>query len=97
MGSNIQEFEGKRLRYINIFVLLGRDEDLGGVVKVVEGITRERGCEYTIKRSFLGNFYYIKISCRSADLEDLRNKIELELGKLVDTISWFKTEVIEVK
>ncbi|MCC6016234.1 MAG: hypothetical protein LM582_04220 [Desulfurococcaceae archaeon] len=89
--------EGKRLRYVNVFVLLGRDEDIGSVVKVIEDVVGVQGCRYDVKKSFLGNFYYIKINCTSVDLEDLKNKIEAKLAKLSEVVSWFKTEVIEVR
>lgn len=89
--------ESKRLRYLNLFVLLGREEDLNIVVKAVENIVKEHECKYDIKKSFLGNFYYIRIYCYFMQLEELQNKVELELRKFEDVISWMKTEVIEVK
>lgn len=89
--------ESKRQRYINVFVLVGREDDANSVVKVIESICLEHGCSYELKRSFLGNLLYIKIRCQQAFLEDVRKKVDYALNNFSDKISWMKSEVIDVK
>ncbi|MEM1525481.1 MAG: hypothetical protein QW775_00915 [Ignisphaera sp.] len=96
MSSTGRE-ESKRQRYINVFVLVGRENDVNSVVKVIEGICLEYGCSYELKKGFLGNLLYIKIHCQQVYLEDVRKKVDYALNSFSDKISWMKSEVIDVK
>ncbi|MEM1644359.1 MAG: hypothetical protein QXL96_00585 [Ignisphaera sp.] len=95
--STIRQGDSKRQRYINVFVLVGREDDINLVIKIVEDICFEYGCRYDLKRSFLGNLFYIRIYCQQISLEDIKKKVDYALNKFVDKISWMKSEIIDVK
>lgn len=95
--SIIGQEESKRQRYINVFILVGREDDINLVMKAVEDVCLEYGCRYDLKRSFLGNLFYIKIYCQQISLEDIKKKVDYILNKFVDKISWMKSEIINVK
>lgn len=87
----------KRQRYVNVFLLLGKDEDMNMISQVLEEICQEYECEHSIRKSFLGNFYYVKVICSKALLEEVKSKIDVEFSRYSNIISWMKSEVVEVK
>uniref|UniRef100_A0A7C2VMP6 Uncharacterized protein n=1 Tax=Ignisphaera aggregans TaxID=334771 RepID=A0A7C2VMP6_9CREN len=63
----------------------------------IKNVCLDYGCDYVIARSFLDSFYYVKIVCKQAQLDDVNNRLSSELSKHSNVISWVKTEIIEVK
>lgn len=96
MSKDVQT-ASKRQRYINVFLLLGKDTDIDIVGQVIGRICQEYQCEHDIKKSFLSNFYYVKVSCTNALLEEVKDRVDVELSRYGDKISWMKSEVIEVR
>lgn len=93
----MEKYEIRRQRYVNLFVLLSKNEDLDTIINILNSVCQERPCKYTIRKSFLDNFIYIRIYCDDFPLSELRNRIYFELSKYSNVISWFKTETIEVR
>ena len=88
----------KRQKYINLFVLVGRKEDINIVTEMLNSVCKNDECVYSVSSSsVLDNLFYIRIQCRRESLDELRNKIALNLNKFDVKISWYKIEVIEVK
>lgn len=87
----------KRQKYINLFILLRRNEDIKIVDSIISSICQDYGCSYVVKKSFLSNLFYIRIWGREDFLNEIKNRIDLELGKQDYILSWTKSELIEVK
>lgn len=93
----MSKYEMKRQRYVNLFMLIGKNSDLDKIINLINSLCQNYKCNYVIRRSFLDNFIYVKISCDNIPLEEVKNTLELELGKYSDILSWVKLDIIEVR